>query len=212
MGVTFGGNIEEKLEGACLHMHVRVACRGSLSLAHTKLGGGLWWGSASFNLFDEDGNGELSEAEIERMLLMATRAVVRKRYNTHEDTKKATGNTAVTIPEELKGRIKEIVRGIFEKIDEDQVRALLLLPFSPTSSLIPPACRAAPFRWPSSRPALVVIRTSAPSSSNSRSNLSLTISLIFLLSIVTHSILVANHQLHPPEQRGCVEVCVLMHL
>lgn len=56
------------------------------------------------------------------MLLMATRAVVRKRYNTHEDTKKATGNTAVTIPDELKARIKEIVRGIFAKIDEDQVR------------------------------------------------------------------------------------------
>ena len=56
------------------------------------------------------------------MLLMATRAVVRKRYNTHEDTKKATGNTAVTIPDELKSRIKEIVRGIFAKIDEDQVR------------------------------------------------------------------------------------------
>jgi Ca2+-binding EF-hand superfamily protein len=80
---------------------------------------------ASFNLFDEDGNGELSEDEIERMLLMATRAVVRKRYNTHEDTKKATGNTAVTIPDELKGRIEEIVREIFRKIDKDGVSTSL---------------------------------------------------------------------------------------
>lgn len=83
--------------------------------------------AASFQLFDEDGNGELSEAEIERMLLMATRAVVRKRYNTHEDTKRATGNTAVTIPDELKGRIKEIVKEIFRQIDQDGVRTAVLV-------------------------------------------------------------------------------------
>lgn len=82
-------------------------------------------GAASFKLFDEDGNGELSEEEVERMLLMATRAVVRKRFNTSDETKRATGNTAVTIPDELRERIKQIVKEIFEKIDNDRVRAAL---------------------------------------------------------------------------------------
>eukprot|EP00005_Dracoamoeba_jomungandri_P005160 CAMPEP_0174261336 /NCGR_PEP_ID=MMETSP0439-20130205/11370_1 /TAXON_ID=0 /ORGANISM="Stereomyxa ramosa, Strain Chinc5" /LENGTH=204 /DNA_ID=CAMNT_0015345793 /DNA_START=27 /DNA_END=641 /DNA_ORIENTATION=- len=77
---------------------------------------------ASFNLFDKDGNGELDETEVEEMLLMATRAVVRKQFNASKHTqtnKVATGQTQVDIPDQLKEKIKAIVATIFEKVDTD---------------------------------------------------------------------------------------------
>lgn len=77
---------------------------------------------ASFRLFDKDGDGELDADEIENMLMMATRAVVRKQYNASQQqahNKIATGKTEVEIPEPLRLKIKEIVAEIFEKVDTD---------------------------------------------------------------------------------------------
>mgnify|MGYP002394886604 FL=1 len=75
-------------------------------------------------MFDKDGDGELDRNEIEQMVLMATRVVVRKQYNAGNrkvHNQVATGNTEVDIPEELMIKIKEIINEIFEKVDVDGV-------------------------------------------------------------------------------------------
>ena len=70
MGVTSGGSIEDKFG--------RYACR---NCASSNGFGSDYVSLASFNMFDKDGDGELDREEIEQIVLMATRVVVRKQYN-----------------------------------------------------------------------------------------------------------------------------------
>lgn len=75
MGVTFGGDIDEKLE-------------------------------ASFQLFDEDGNGELSQEEVERMATMVFKSMLSR-----------AGGGELT--SKHKKEIKQIVKEIFKNVDKD---------------------------------------------------------------------------------------------
>ncbi len=117
------------------------------------------------------------------MLMMATRAVVRKRFNSQEEKKKATGNTTVTIPDDLKARIKEIVKEIFKKVDTDgvstgggpPVRLCFFLFFQFSNAHLFDIflflsfflCRVVLFRCKNSKRAFLIIPTSVPSSNNS---------------------------------------------
>jgi hypothetical protein len=65
MGVSFGGTIDDKLEGnPWLRDSLPIYPLSSFTCA------------ASFRLFDEDGNGELDRQEVERMLILVMKSMV----------------------------------------------------------------------------------------------------------------------------------------
>lgn len=122
-------------------------------------------------MFDKDGDGELDRDEIEKMVLMATRVVVRKQYNAGKrkvHNKVATGNTEVDIPEELLVKIKEIINEIFDKVDKDGVRILLVPKGWWTSANLPLHYRTGSSPAKSSAWGSPSTTKSAPSSSSFR--------------------------------------------
>lgn len=101
MGVVFGGDIEEKLTGK-IPSHFPPP-PSTLTL-----------GIASFKLFDEDGNGVLDRQEVEKMLVLVTKSVLRRRFP--EQAK----NPEFDIGDSNRDQLKTIVDEIFNKVDVDK--------------------------------------------------------------------------------------------
>ena len=110
-------------------------------------------GVASFRMFDEDGNGELSVAEVEAMFMRIAKV--------------AEGGA---LSDDTKADTREVIRQIFLRFDTDKVlhhlTIMIYKPSSAWSSHFSPT-RADRSRWKSSRPALPPIRPSAATSSSS---------------------------------------------
>jgi hypothetical protein len=109
MGLSLDGSIEEKLEGSsraalssCSRVHHCVC-----GLTTTLL---PFVGQVSFNVFDVDGDGELSRAEVERMLVTALISSLRVSGIGNPNMRKLAEIATVVAQE------------VFNKFDADQVR------------------------------------------------------------------------------------------
>lgn len=99
----------------------------------------------SFQLFDEDGNGELDEQEIKKMLELTTKAFI-KRQRSQRNSSPAKRNVATTdgenveISEQLRQQIDQIVKEVLAKIDVDGNGTISLEEFKQGFSKHPDIC------------------------------------------------------------------------